>query len=109
MRDDADDLGVLLDALELGVDFLRCLSELFGVPGERLLLRRVPVLVEPVQKEQTNINKPYQCKNENRNQVRERDNRTQTSERGTGKTLKNDKCSEGTQALSKRSTRKSTK
>lgn len=51
MRDDADDLGVLLDALELGVDLLRCLGELLGVPGERLLLRRVPVFVEPVQKQ----------------------------------------------------------
>lgn len=45
--DDAHDLGVLLDAAELGVDLLRCLGELLGVPGERLLLGRVPVLVEP--------------------------------------------------------------
>lgn len=45
--DNANDLGVLLDAAELGVDLLRCLSELLSVPGERLLLGRVPVLVEP--------------------------------------------------------------
>lgn len=45
--DDAHDLGVLLDAGKLGVDLLRRLGELLGVPGERLLLRRVPVLVEP--------------------------------------------------------------
>lgn len=47
--DDAHDLGVLLDAGQLGVDLLRCLGELLRVPGERLLLRRVPVLVEPCQ------------------------------------------------------------
>lgn len=45
--DDAHDLGVLLDAGKLGVDLLRCLGELLRVPGERLLLGRVPVLVEP--------------------------------------------------------------
>lgn len=47
MGDDADDLGVLLDAFQLGVDLLGSLRELLGVPGERLLLGRVPVLVEP--------------------------------------------------------------
>lgn len=46
--DDAHDLGVRLDALELSVDLLGGLRELLGVPRERLLLRLVPVLVEPV-------------------------------------------------------------
>lgn len=45
--DDAHDLGVLLDTAELSVDLLRGVRELLGVPGERLLLRSVPVLVEP--------------------------------------------------------------
>lgn len=50
MGDDPNDLGVLLDALKLGVDLLRSLGELLCVPGEGLLLRLVPVLVEPVRR-----------------------------------------------------------
>lgn len=45
--DDADDLCVLLDALKLSVDLFRGLRELLCVPREGLLLRLVPVLVEP--------------------------------------------------------------
>lgn len=48
MGDDAHDLGVLLDALKLSIDLLGSLRELFGVPGEGLLLGLVPVLVEPL-------------------------------------------------------------
>lgn len=56
--DDAHDLGVLLDAVELGLDLLRRLGELLGVPGERLFLRRVPVLVEPSSQSKSSQTKP---------------------------------------------------
>lgn len=55
--DDAHDLGVLLDAAELDLDLLRCLGKLLGVPGERLLLGGVPVLVEPLAESECTKNK----------------------------------------------------
>ena len=48
VREDTDDSAVLPDALELTGDGLATvLGVLLGVAGERLLLRAVPVLVEP--------------------------------------------------------------
>lgn len=53
--DDADDLGVLLDAVELGGDLLGSLGELLRVPGEGLLFRLVPVLVKPGRHRKKNL------------------------------------------------------